>query len=72
MSNIGPVHLLIIDPKNPNTLYAGGPAGLFDISISSSLTVTSIAFDATVVKVGAAFNVIISGPNLTTQTYFDV
>jgi photosystem II stability/assembly factor-like uncharacterized protein len=72
MSNIGPTHSLTVDPKNPNTLYAAGPSGLFEISISSSLTVTSIAFDATLVKVGAAFNAIIAGSNLSNQTYFDV
>jgi len=37
MSNIGPAHLLTVDPKNPNTLYEAGPGGLFEIFSPPSL-----------------------------------
>src|SRR5207253_2590196 len=69
MSNIGPAYLLTVDPKNPNTLYAAGPGGLFEIFSPPSLMVTSITFDVSVVKLGASFNAIIAGSNLTGQTY---
>src|SRR5262249_16461533 len=71
-SNIGPAHTLVLNPKNPNTLYAAGPGGLFEISTAPSLTVTSVTFDASVVKVGASFNAIIAGPSVSDKTYFDV
>jgi photosystem II stability/assembly factor-like uncharacterized protein len=61
--------LLLPDPKSDDTLYAGGPGGLFEIAPSS---VTSITFDVAVVRVGASFTATIAGSNLSDNTYFDV
>jgi hypothetical protein len=66
-SNIG-TSFLLPDPKSDDTLYAGGPGGLFEIAPSS---ITAITFDLAVVKVGASFMATIAGSNLT-DMYFDV
>jgi hypothetical protein len=67
VSNTGTAFLLR-DPKSDDTLYAGGPGGLFEMAPSS---VTSITFDVAVVKAGASFTATIAGSNLR-DMYFDV
>ena len=59
---------LLPDPKSDDTLYAGGPGGLFEVAPS---TVTSITFDVAVVRIGASFTATIAGSNLGGM-YFDV
>jgi photosystem II stability/assembly factor-like uncharacterized protein len=66
-SNIGTAFLLR-DPKSDDTLYAGGPGGLFEIA---PFSVTSITFDVAVVRAGASFTATIAGSNLK-DMYFDV
>jgi photosystem II stability/assembly factor-like uncharacterized protein len=68
-SNIGPTHLLVLDPKDQTILYAGGPGGLFEIAPPA---VTAIAFDKTVVKTGISYIATIAGSNLNSGMYFDV
>jgi len=67
------VQSLVIDPKDPNRLYAGTDGGgAFAITFVPDLVVTEFQFDRTSVVAGGSFSVNISGPNLTTQTFFDV
>jgi hypothetical protein len=66
-SNIGTTFLLD-DPGSDDTLYAGGPGGLFEMAPSG---VTSITFDVAGVRIGASFTATIAGSNLS-DMYFDV
>jgi len=67
------VQSLVIDPKDPNRLYAGTDGGgAFAITFVPDIVVTDLRFDRTSVVAGGSFSVNISGPNLTTETYFDV
>jgi len=67
------VQSLVIDPKDPNRLYAGTiGGGAFAITFVPDSVVTELRFDRTSVMAGGSFSVNISGPNLTTQTFFDV
>jgi photosystem II stability/assembly factor-like uncharacterized protein len=59
---------LLPDPKSDDTLYAGGPSGLFELARSS---VTALTFDVNSVRVGASFVATIAGSNLSNM-YFDV
>jgi photosystem II stability/assembly factor-like uncharacterized protein len=68
-SGIGAIYGLVIDPKHENTLYAGGPGGLFQIGPP---TVTAIGFDVTVVSGGGSYTAIIGGLNLGDDTTFDL
>src|SRR5262249_24930834 len=68
-SGVGPASILLIDPKRDNTLYAGGRGGLFRIAPP---TVTTLAFDVTLVSIGASYTATIDGLNLVDRTYFDV
>jgi hypothetical protein len=64
---------LVIDPKDPHRLYAATDGdGVFVITFGPDLVVTELRFDRTTVVSGDAFSVNVSGPNLTTQTFFDV
>jgi hypothetical protein len=66
------IESLAVDAQDPCTVYAaifGG--GVFAITLAP-FTVTSISFDATTVRSGAAFKATITGSNLTDQTTFDV
>jgi photosystem II stability/assembly factor-like uncharacterized protein len=67
------VQSLVIDPKDPNRVYAGtAGGGVFAITFVPDLVVTELRFDRTSVVAGGSFSLNISGPNLTSQTYFDV
>src|SRR5262249_37762981 len=67
------VQSLVIDPKDPSRLYAGtNGGGSFAITFVPDLVVTELRIDRTKVVAGGSFAVNISGPNLTTQTFFDV
>jgi hypothetical protein len=68
-SGIGAIYGLVIDPKHENTLYAGGPGGLFLIGPP---TVTGITFDVPVVSGGGSYTAIIVGLNLGDDTVFDI
>jgi photosystem II stability/assembly factor-like uncharacterized protein len=68
-SGIGPASILLIDPKRENTFYVGGRGGLFRIAPP---TVTGLAFDVTLVSIGASYTATIDGLNLGVDTYFDV
>jgi photosystem II stability/assembly factor-like uncharacterized protein len=67
------VESLVIDQQDPHRLYTGtNGGGAFAITFGPDLVVTELRFDRTSVLVGGSFSVNISGPNLTTQTFFDV
>jgi len=67
------VFVLAINPQDRNTLYAGtGGGGVFAITFDSDLIATDLKFDRTSVTPGDSFSASFLGPNLTTQTFFDV
>jgi hypothetical protein len=67
------VQSLVIDPKDPHRLYAGTvDGGAFAITFLPDSVVTELQFDRTSVVAGGSFSLNVSGPNLTTQTFFDV
>jgi hypothetical protein len=67
------VQSLVLDRHDPHRLYAGTEGGgAFVITILPDLVVTELRFDRTIVVAGGSFSANISGPNLTTETFFDV
>jgi hypothetical protein len=52
---MGAIQFLL--PKDQYTFYAGGDGGLFEISTRPDWTVTSVAFDSSLARVGTSFNV---------------
>jgi hypothetical protein len=67
------VGTLVSDPNNANRLYAGTDGGgAFVTTFAADLVVTALRFDRTSVAAGGSFGVNISGPQLTTETFFDV
>jgi photosystem II stability/assembly factor-like uncharacterized protein len=67
------VQTLALDPKDSNRVYAGTyGGGAFAITFLPDLVVTDLRFDRTSVVAGGSFVVNISGPQLTTETFFDV
>ena len=67
------VRSLVMDPKDSTRLYAGTDGGgVFAITFVPDLVVTELRFDRTSVVSGGSFSVNITGPDLTTQTFFDV
>jgi photosystem II stability/assembly factor-like uncharacterized protein len=66
------VRSLAIDPKDPHRLYAATDGGGAFIITFSDSAVTEFRFDRTSVLSGGSFSASVFGPNLTTQTFFDV
>jgi photosystem II stability/assembly factor-like uncharacterized protein len=67
------IQSLVLDPKDPRRLYAGTDGGgAFAITFGPDSVVTEMRFDRTTVPAGGSFGVNIAGPDLTTQTFFDV
>jgi hypothetical protein len=68
------VRALVIDPRNPNTLFAATTRGLSTITFAGDQPplAGSIEFDRTSVDIGDPFVARASGTNLTAQTYFDI
>jgi photosystem II stability/assembly factor-like uncharacterized protein len=67
------VSSLVMDPQNPDRLYAGTQgAGVFTIDFGPGPIVTDLRFDRTSVPAGASYSVILLGSNLSSGTFFDV
>jgi photosystem II stability/assembly factor-like uncharacterized protein len=67
-SATGSTQLLI--PAPDSTLYAGGPGGLFAISLPP--TVTAVTLDVSIVRAGGSYTATVMGSNLNNNTYIDV
>lgn len=73
--NAGTINIsnLVIEPQNEKTAYAGTwGGGVCAITFGADSVVTDLKFDRTSVQACDSFSANFSGPNLTTQTFFDV